>query len=111
VPEQPALIQEVISQDECPELVIPPPACEPQPEPDGKQEATDCEVNDLEEEEEEDEEEEDEDELEEEGEEEADMLNESSVKEPEIRCDEKPEDLLEEPKSPLFQLHQERILC
>ncbi|XP_010617701.1 PR domain zinc finger protein 2 isoform X2 [Fukomys damarensis] len=97
-PEQLSVPQEVVSQDALPELLIPPPACEPQPEPEGKQVATDCEANDLEEEEEE-EEEDDDDELEEEGEEEANMPNESSVKEPEIHCDEKPEDLLEETKS------------
>ncbi|XP_075850313.1 PR domain zinc finger protein 2 isoform X2 [Microcebus murinus] len=103
--EQPADLQEVAGQDVLPELVTPPPACELQPEPDEKLEATNCEVNDLEEEEEEEgeeeeeEEEDDEDELEEDGEEEADMPCENSVKEPEIRCDEKPEDLLEEPKN------------
>ncbi|XP_072684384.1 PR domain zinc finger protein 2 isoform X6 [Canis lupus baileyi] len=94
--EQTAVLQEAASQDVLPELVVPPTACEPHTEPDEKPEATNCEVNDLEEEEEEEEDEDDE--LEEEGEEEADMPNESSVKEPEIRCDEKPEDLLEEPK-------------
>ncbi|XP_069848798.1 PR domain zinc finger protein 2-like isoform X1 [Dipodomys merriami] len=104
VPEKPALIPEVGSQDLPPELAGPLPACEPQPEPGGKQ-ATDCEINDVEEVEEEEEEEEEEeddgedDELEEDGEEEADMPNESSEKEPEIRCDEKLEDLLEEPKT------------
>ncbi|XP_055979752.1 PR domain zinc finger protein 2 isoform X4 [Sorex fumeus] len=91
-----AVPQEVVNQDVLPEPVIPPPASEPQTEPDEKLEATNSEVNDLEEEEEEEEEEEDE--LEEEGEEEADTPNDSSVKEPEIRCDEKLEDLLEEPK-------------
>ncbi|XP_004850372.1 PR domain zinc finger protein 2 isoform X2 [Heterocephalus glaber] len=101
-PEQPSVPQEVVSQDVVPQLLIPPPACEPQPDPEGKQEAADCEANDLEEEEEEeddDDDDDDDDELEEEGEEEADMPNESSVKEPEIQCDEKPEDLLEETKS------------
>ncbi|XP_051029577.1 PR domain zinc finger protein 2 isoform X3 [Phodopus roborovskii] len=101
-PEQPALLPEVTSQDAVPQVAIPLPACEPQPEPDGKQEVTDCEINDLEEEEEEDEEEEleeeEEEELEEDGEEEADTLNERCVNEPEIRCEEKPEDLLEEPQ-------------
>ncbi|XP_037021539.2 PR domain zinc finger protein 2 isoform X1 [Artibeus jamaicensis] len=95
--EHTAGLQEVVCQDALPELVSPPPACEPQAEPDEKLEATNCEVNDLEEEEEEEEDEDDE--LEEEGEEEADVPNESSVKEPEIRCDEKLEDLLEEPKN------------
>ncbi|KAK1340478.1 hypothetical protein QTO34_019048 [Cnephaeus nilssonii] len=90
-------VQEVVSQDVLPELGTPLPACELHTEPDKKLEATNCEVNDLEEEEEEEEEEDDG--LEEEGEEEADMPNESSVKEPEIRCDEKLEDLLEEPKN------------
>ncbi|XP_034357961.1 PR domain zinc finger protein 2 isoform X4 [Arvicanthis niloticus] len=101
-PEQPALLPEVVSQDAAPQVAIPLPACEPQPKADGKQEVTDCEVNDMEEEEEEEEEleeEEEEEELGEDGEEEADMPNESSVKEPEIRCEEKPEDLLEEPQS------------
>ncbi|XP_054993819.1 PR domain zinc finger protein 2 isoform X4 [Sorex araneus] len=93
---QTAVPQEVVNQDVLPEPVIPPPACESQTEPEEKLEATNCEVNDLEEEEEEEEEEEDE--LEEEGEDEADTPNGSSVKEPEIRCDEKLEDLLEEPK-------------
>nr|XP_019573181.1 PREDICTED: PR domain zinc finger protein 2 isoform X2 [Rhinolophus sinicus] len=92
--EQTAIPQEVVSQDVLPELGVPPPACEPQAEPDKTLEAVLCEVNDLEEEEEEDD-----DELEEEGEEDADMPNESSVTEPEIRCDEKLEDLLEEPKN------------
>ncbi|XP_023600025.1 PR domain zinc finger protein 2 isoform X2 [Myotis lucifugus] len=91
-------VQEVVNQDVLPELGTPLPACELHTEePDKKLEATNCEVNDLEEEEEEEEEEDDG--LEEEGEEEADMPNESSVKEPEIRCDEKLEDLLEEPKN------------
>ncbi|XP_008575288.1 PREDICTED: LOW QUALITY PROTEIN: PR domain zinc finger protein 2-like [Galeopterus variegatus] len=96
--EQPAILQEVACQSVLPELVTPPPACESQPEPDEKPEATNCEANDVEEEEEEEDDDDDDDELEEEGEEEADMPNENSVKEPEIRCDEKPEDLLEEPK-------------
>ncbi|XP_036204977.1 PR domain zinc finger protein 2 isoform X2 [Myotis myotis] len=90
-------VQEVVNQDVLPELGTPLPACELHTEPDKKLEATNCEVNDLEEEEEEEEEEDDG--LEEDGEEEADMPNESSVKEPEIRCDEKLEDLLEEPKN------------
>ncbi|XP_028609780.1 PR domain zinc finger protein 2 isoform X2 [Grammomys surdaster] len=101
-PEQPALLPEVVSQDAVPQVAIPLPACEPQPKADEKQEVTDCEVNDMEEEEEEEEEleeEEEEEELGEDGEEDADMPNESSVKEPEIRCEEKPEDLLEEPQS------------
>ncbi|GAB1289197.1 PR domain-containing 2, with ZNF domain [Apodemus speciosus] len=99
-PEQPALLPEVISQDAVPQVAIPLPACESQPEADGKQEITDCEVNNTKEEEEEElEEEEEEEELGEDGEEVADMPNESSVKEPEIRCEEKPEDLLEEPQS------------
>ncbi|KAM5248704.1 PR domain zinc finger protein 2 [Ctenodactylus gundi] len=96
VPEQPAIVREVVSQDVLSEVQTLPSAYEAQPEPEGKQEVTDGEVNDLEEDEEEEEEEEDE--LEEEGEED-DMRNESLTKEPEIRCDEKPEDLLEEPKS------------
>ncbi|XP_031235236.1 PR domain zinc finger protein 2 isoform X7 [Mastomys coucha] len=102
-PEQPALLPEVVSPDAVPQVAIPLPACESQPEADGKQEVTDCEVNNMKEEEEEEEEleeeEEEEEELGEDGEEEADMKNESSVKEPEIRCEEKPEDLLEEPQS------------
>ena len=102
-PEQPALLPEVVSQDAVPQVAIPLPACESQPGADGKQEVTDCEVNNMKEEEEEEEEEleeeEEEEELGEDGEEEADMPNESSVKEPEIRCEEKPEDLLEEPRS------------
>ncbi|XP_049627911.1 PR domain zinc finger protein 2 isoform X1 [Suncus etruscus] len=89
--------QEVVIQDVLPEPVIPPPTCESQTQPDEKLEATNCEVNDLEEEEEEEEEEDEE--MEEEGEEEVDMPNDCSVKELEIRCDEKLEDLLEEPKS------------
>ncbi|XP_032750957.1 PR domain zinc finger protein 2 isoform X2 [Rattus rattus] len=100
-PEQPAPLPEVGSQDAVPQVAIPLPACEPRPEADGKQEVTDFEVNDVEEEEEEEEEleEEEEEELGEDGVEEADMPNESSAKEPEIRCEEKPEDLLEEPQS------------
>ncbi|XP_052033943.1 PR domain zinc finger protein 2 isoform X4 [Apodemus sylvaticus] len=101
-PEQPALLPEVVSQDAVPQVAIPLPACESQPEADGKQ-VIDCEVNNTkgeeEEEEELEEEEGEEEELGEDGEEEADMPDESSVKEPEIRCEEKPEDLLEEPQS------------
>ncbi|XP_023447463.2 PR domain zinc finger protein 2 isoform X2 [Dasypus novemcinctus] len=95
--DQTTVLQEAASQIVPPELVISPPACEPQTEPELKLEAAPCEVNDVEEEEEEEDDEDDE--LEEEGEEEADMPNESSVQEPEIRCDEKLEDLLEEPKN------------
>ncbi|XP_024904317.1 PR domain zinc finger protein 2 isoform X2 [Pteropus alecto] len=97
--EQTAALQEVVSPGVLPELVIPPPACEPQTEPDEKLEAAKCEANDLEEEEEEEEEDEEEEELEEEGEEETDLPNEGSVTEPEMRCDEKLDDLLEEPKN------------
>ncbi|XP_029803685.1 PR domain zinc finger protein 2 isoform X2 [Suricata suricatta] len=93
--EQTAVLQDVVRQDVLPELVSS-TAYEPHAEPDEKPGPENCEVNDLEEEE--DEEEDEDDELEEEGEEEADAPNESSGKEPEIRCDEKPEDLLEEPK-------------
>nr|KAF6507382.1 PR/SET domain 2 [Rousettus aegyptiacus] len=94
-----AALQEVVSPGVLPEPVIPPPACEPQTEPDEKLEAAKCEANDLEEEEEEGEDEEEEEELEEEGEEETDLPNDGSVTEPEMRCDEKLDDLLEEPKN------------
>ncbi|XP_032351121.1 PR domain zinc finger protein 2 isoform X2 [Camelus ferus] len=94
--EQPAEPQEAVSQEVLPELGTPPPACEPPTDPDVKPEAASCEANDVEEEEEEEEEE---DELEDEGDEAAVVPDASPVKEPEIRCDEKPEDLLEEPKS------------
>ncbi|KAB0344149.1 hypothetical protein FD754_021075 [Muntiacus muntjak] len=94
--EQPALPQEVVSQDVPPEVALPPPAHEPQTGPDAELEAALCEANEVVEEEEEEEEEE---ELEEEGDEATDVPNESSLREPEIRCDEKPEDLLEEPKT------------
>ncbi|XP_012577831.1 PREDICTED: PR domain zinc finger protein 2 isoform X1 [Condylura cristata] len=97
--EQTAAPQEAAGQDVRPELVMPTHPCEPPAEPDEKREATNCETHDLEEEEEDEEEDDDEEELEEEGEDEADTPNDSSVKEPEIRCDEKLEDLLEEPKN------------
>ena len=93
--EQPAFPEEAVSQDVPPELALPPPAHEPQTGPDAELEAALCEANEVVEEEEEEEEEE----LEEEGDEAADVPNESSLRELEIRCDEKPEDLLEEPKT------------
>ncbi|XP_016061153.1 PREDICTED: PR domain zinc finger protein 2-like isoform X2 [Miniopterus natalensis] len=92
--EQTAVPQEAAAQDALPELATLPPACEPQTGPAEKLEATSCEGSTLEEGPEEEEEEE----LEDEGEEEADTPDGSSAKEPEIRCDEKLEDLLEEPK-------------
>ncbi|XP_061239200.1 PR domain zinc finger protein 2 isoform X1 [Bos javanicus] len=92
---QPAVPQEAVSQDVPPDLALPPPAHEPQTGPDAELEAALCEANEVVEEEEEEEEEE----LEEEGDEAADVPNESSLRELEIRCDEKPEDLLEEPKT------------